>query len=134
MCTIKLKIHPQRTVCVLAPFSEELLFRGYIYHSLRQYKTVGFSIIMTSLLFGCMHYDLFRLLPLTLVGICLNLVSIRSGTLWGSIVMHGTIPVMVTCIRSPTFKFIHSNSNISNRQQTSAYKSQFFSQITLSNR
>ena len=85
-------------VCVLAPFSEELLFRGYIYHSLRQYKTVGFSIIMTSLLFGFMHYYLFRLLPLTLVGICLNLVSIRSGTLWGSIVMHGTWNFMMTVL------------------------------------
>ncbi len=85
-------------VCVLAPFSEELLFRGYIYHSLRQYKTMGFSIIMTSLLFGCMHYDLFRLLPLTLVGVCLNLVSIRSGTLWGSILMHGTWNFMMTVL------------------------------------
>lgn len=85
-------------VCVLAPFSEELLFRGYIYHSLRQYKTMGFSIIMTSLLFGCMHYDLFRLLPLTLVGVCLNLVSIRSGTLWGSILMHGMWNFMMTVL------------------------------------
>ena len=85
-------------VSVLAPFSEELLFRGYMYHSLRQYKGVTFSIVITSLMFGCMHYDLFRLLPLTLVGCCLNLVSVRSGSLWGSILMHGTWNFMMTLV------------------------------------
>lgn len=83
-------------VCVLAPFSEEILFRGYVYHSLRNYCSTGTSILVASLLFGCMHYDLFRLLPLTLVGICLNLVAVRADSLWGSIIMHATWNCMMT--------------------------------------
>ena len=85
-------------VSVLAPVSEELLFRGYIYHSMRQQYSMWFSVIMTSLMFGCMHYDLFRLLPLTLVGVCLNLIAIRSDSLWGSMVMHGVWNFMMAAI------------------------------------
>lgn len=75
-------------VSVMAPFSEELLFRGYIYHSLREYKSTWFSVLAASLMFGCMHYDLFRLIPLTLVGVFLNIVAIRSQSLYGSMIMH----------------------------------------------
>lgn len=83
-------------VCILAPISEEILFRGYLYHSLRSQCSMWGSVLLTSLLFGCMHYDLFRLLPLTFTGICLNLVAIRSGSLWGSVVMHGVWNFMMT--------------------------------------
>lgn len=83
-------------VCILAPISEEILFRGYLYHSLRSQCSMWGSVLFTSLLFGCMHYDLFRLLPLTFTGICLNLVAIRSGSLWGSVVMHGVWNFMMT--------------------------------------
>ena len=85
-------------VSILAPFSEELVFRGYIYHSLRAYKNSCFSVLATSLMFGCMHYDLFRLLPLTLVGILLNIVSIRSQSLYGSMIMHGVWNFMMASL------------------------------------
>lgn len=85
-------------VCVLAPISEELLFRGYFYHSLRNRYSLWSSVLVASLLFGCIHYDLFRLLPLTFTGICLNLVAIYSGSLWGSIVMHGVWNFMMTLV------------------------------------
>lgn len=77
-------------VSVLAPLSEEILFRGYIYHSLRLHYAAPFSMLITSLLFAVMHYDLFRLLPLTLAGFCFNLVSVRAGSVWASILMHST--------------------------------------------
>ncbi len=76
-------------VSVLAPFSEELVFRGYIYTSMRAHRGMLFSVVITSLLFGGMHYDLFRLLPLSLAGACFNLAVIRSDSLWSSIIMHG---------------------------------------------
>ena len=83
-------------VSVFAPLSEEILFRGYIYHSLRVRYSVIYSIVAASLLFGCMHYDLFRLLPLTLGGIALNVVSVRADSLWASIIMHGVWNFMNT--------------------------------------
>lgn len=85
-------------VSVLAPISEELLFRGYIYHSMRTRYGVFVSVLVTSLLFGCMHYDLFRLLPLTLAGVCLNLVSIYSGNVLGSILMHAVWNFMMIAV------------------------------------
>lgn len=85
-------------VSILAPFSEEFLFRGYIYHSLRTYKSTWFSVLAASLMFGCMHYDLFRLLPLTLVGVLLNIVAIRSQSLFGSMIMHGVWNFMMASL------------------------------------
>lgn len=85
-------------VSILAPISEELLFRGYIYHSMRAHKSMGYSVAVTSFLFGCMHGDLVRLLPLTLVGICLNLVSVRSGSIWSAIVMHSVWNFMMAAL------------------------------------
>ena len=85
-------------VCIIGPFSEELLFRGYIYHSMRQYYSVLLSVLVTSLFFGCLHNDLFRLLPLTITGICLNWVSIRSGSVRGSMLAHGVWNFLMTVI------------------------------------
>ena len=46
-------------VSVFAPLSEEILFRGYIYHSLREKYSVIYSIIAASLLVWLYDYDLF---------------------------------------------------------------------------
>ncbi len=85
-------------VSVLAPISEELVFRGYIYHSFRAHRSMLLSVLTASLLFGIMHYDLFRLLPLTLVGVFLNLMAIRSDSLWGAMIVHGVWNFMTASI------------------------------------
>lgn len=77
-------------VGVLAPISEEFLFRGYMYHSLRTTYPAPVSMLLTAMLFGCVHFDWLRLLPLTFVGFCLNWILVKSGSLWSAIIMHGT--------------------------------------------
>lgn len=83
------------TVGVLAPVSEEMLFRGYIYHSVARFYPKSVSVLVTSLWFGCMHYDLLRLLPLTMVGLFLNIVLLKSGSLYGAMLMHSTWNVIM---------------------------------------
>lgn len=72
----------------LAPVSEELLFRGLIYHTLRKAWRVPQSILITAVLFGCMHLDIYRLVPLTISGIWLNILYVRTQSLYGPMVAH----------------------------------------------
>ena len=72
----------------LAPVSEELLFRGLIYHTLRQVWRVPQSILTTAVIFGCMHLDIYRLVPLTISGIWLNILYVRTQSLYVSMVAH----------------------------------------------
>ena len=74
---------------ILAPVTEEIVFRGYLFHSLKGYYSQKVSIILTALVFGLMHMDLFRLFPFFVSGMFLNLCAVRSGTIKGSMVMHG---------------------------------------------
>lgn len=85
-------------VSVLAPISEELLFRGYVYHSMRVHKSAAVSVMVTSLLFACLHGDLLRMVPFTLAGICLNVVSIRFASIWSAVVMHGVWNFMMAVL------------------------------------
>lgn len=40
---------------IIAPISEEMIFRGYLYGKLRQFTSITTSIVITSLLFGIAH-------------------------------------------------------------------------------
>lgn len=73
---------------ILAPVSEELLFRGFIYNSLRTKFTASISILLTAAVFGCMHGDLLRMLPLMLGGIWLNILYVKTDSLYVPMVAH----------------------------------------------
>jgi len=73
---------------VIAPFAEEVLFRGYLYGKIKHYAPVWLAIILSSVLFGVAHgawnvgVDTFAL------GIILCLLREITGSLWASIFVH----------------------------------------------
>jgi len=73
---------------VFAPISEELYFRGFLYPVLRRKIGVGWGILVTSLIFGGLHFDLIRMIPLAFGGIWLNWLYEKSGSIYSSIVAH----------------------------------------------
>ena len=75
---------------VLAPLSEELLFRGLIQSSLRRFlKSPWAAIVVTSVLFGVVHLPLWSaLLPLAVFGVLLGYSYERTGKLLPAIVAH----------------------------------------------
>lgn len=75
-------------VGVMAPVAEEILFRGYLYHSAEPRFGRVWAIVITSLVFGCMHTDLFRVLQLSMIGAYLNGVMLKADSLWASIFAH----------------------------------------------
>jgi membrane protease YdiL (CAAX protease family) len=75
---------------VIAPLSEELYFRGFLFPALG--KLMGQIIpaaIVTSIIFGAFHFDLVRFLPLSVGAFWFNYLYIRTGSIYSSMIAHG---------------------------------------------
>ena len=92
------KLVPIIVTGLLAPVSEELLFRGFIYNSLRFKFTAPISIVLTAAVFGCMHYDPIRVLPLMLGGIWLNILYVKTDSLYVPMAAHSIWNLCMTAI------------------------------------
>ncbi|HOF38863.1 MAG TPA: type II CAAX endopeptidase family protein [Candidatus Hydrogenedentes bacterium] len=73
---------------VVAPLTEELLFRGVILQGLLRRRSIGRSCVVSSLLFALIHVNPFQFVPLFLGGLLLAAVQLKTGSLWPSICMH----------------------------------------------
>ncbi len=77
--------------CVMAPFCEEFLFRGYIFTALRNWRGPWPAAILTGLVFGLVHgasAPSVYLLPLAFLGFGLCLLYWRTGSLLPGIAAH----------------------------------------------
>lgn len=79
------------SVCVIAPFAEELLFRGVIFAGLAQRLPVGIAAVLSGVIFGAAHLDPWSIAPLAVIGVGLALLYYRTGSLWPNIVAHATV-------------------------------------------
>jgi membrane protease YdiL (CAAX protease family) len=78
-------------VCVIAPFSEEFVFRGYFFGALRNWRGPWVAAVLTGLVFGAIHAGSAPagyLVPLAFFGFVLCLLRWRSGSLWPGIALH----------------------------------------------
>ncbi|MEL1134792.1 type II CAAX endopeptidase family protein [Desulfitobacterium sp. THU1] len=75
---------------IIAPIKEEVFFRGLFYPPFRQEYGRGKGILFTAGLFALLHFDVVRFLPLLVGGIVLTWLYEKSGSLWPSIIAHGT--------------------------------------------
>ena len=67
---------------------EEALFRGAILQGLRRQFTVPVSCLLTGILFGVMHGDVWRFVPTTILGVLLSWVALTSGSIIPSMLVH----------------------------------------------
>jgi membrane protease YdiL (CAAX protease family) len=77
--------------CVVAPICEEILFRGYIFTALRNWRGTIPAALITALLFGGVHIGsapVLDLVPLAGLGFGLCLLYRYTGSLYPSIVAH----------------------------------------------
>jgi len=73
----------------IAPFGEELVFRGLLFPWLRSHFGVAWAAILSGLIFGMLHFVPILIPALSAVGIALALLYHRCGSLWPVIVAHG---------------------------------------------
>jgi membrane protease YdiL (CAAX protease family) len=76
------------SLVIVAPFAEEVLFRGYLFGKLRKYAPLWLSILITSLLFAVVHFQWNVGLDVFALSIVLCLLRVVSGSLWPSILLH----------------------------------------------
>lgn len=79
-------------ICVVAPYTEELFFRGFFYRSLRNRLGVAGATAVVGGVFGAIHYsgsETVPLLPvLALFGVILCLLYQRTGSLYPAVALH----------------------------------------------
>jgi membrane protease YdiL (CAAX protease family) len=76
---------------VVAPICEEILFRGYIFTALRNWRGVWLAAILTGLIFGGVHVTsapALDLVPLAALGAGLCVLYWRTGSLYPCIAAH----------------------------------------------
>ncbi len=72
----------------IAPFVEELTFRGFLFNVLRRYAPVWLAATLSGLVFGLSHGSPTALVPLAGSGIVLAYVYERTGSLPASMLTH----------------------------------------------
>lgn len=78
-------------VTVMAPVAEEILFRGYIYRALRNWRGVWPAAIISGVLFGAIHIGsspIGFVVPLAILGVGLALLYHWTGSLYLPVALH----------------------------------------------
>lgn len=114
----------------LAPFLEEIVFRGYFFGVLRRYKGETVAVVAVAASFAVLHFDQYwgdwlAIALVTFLGFALTLVRSWSGSTLASIITHYSYNFFVTLI--PIVTLLVSNPSyvqymVSYEQLTAAQK------------
>lgn len=83
---------------ILAPVGEEIFFRGLVYPVFRQRFGVALGIIISSVIFATLHFDLIRMIPIALGGMGLAWLYERTGSLITCITAHSVWNTIMTLL------------------------------------
>jgi membrane protease YdiL (CAAX protease family) len=76
-------------VLALTPaFCEEYLFRGFLLSSLRGHMKDGSAIVITAVLFGLFHLDVYRLFGTAALGVLLGILTVRTKSVFPAVLVH----------------------------------------------
>jgi len=73
---------------VIAPVAEEVLFRGYLLGKLRHHVPTWAAILITSALFGLVHFNWSVSIDVFALSIVLCLLRVRTNRLWPGVFLH----------------------------------------------
>ena len=74
-------------VCVIAPVTEEYMFRGAMLKTLSKYGS-GFAVVASALAFGLMHGNMSQTPMAFLIGLILGYVAAKTGNIRQTIFIH----------------------------------------------
>ncbi len=75
-------------LCLVAPFLEEMLFRGVFLRSFLQQYSTKQAIVFSSAVFGIAHMNIYQTLTAFILGLMLGWIYLRAQSLWPCIVGH----------------------------------------------
>lgn len=73
--------------CIVAPITEEFMFRGVLLAPLRKYGD-WFAVVVTSILFSLVHGNLGQIPGAFIIGLVLGFITIKSGSIVPAIIIH----------------------------------------------
>jgi len=85
---------------ICAPIMEELCFRGIVFDRLKCLMPTWLAILVSSVLFGIIHMNLFQCLYATVLGVALALIYVRYHNLLAPIIAH--MAFNLAAVFSPT--------------------------------
>lgn len=77
-----------QALALVTPFSEEVLFRGFVLRGLLARIGAGPAIVSTALVFSALHLDTGTIIPIFLTGLALGWLNVKTGSLWPCIAAH----------------------------------------------
>ncbi|MFA5855087.1 MAG: type II CAAX endopeptidase family protein [Candidatus Gracilibacteria bacterium] len=75
-------------VSILAPFLEEIFFRGFVYRTFAAAWPAWLASAITAVLFAMMHFQFESIIPLIFLGLLLNYAYQKTGSIWTSMAFH----------------------------------------------
>lgn len=85
-------------VAVVAPFSEEVFFRGFAYAGLRRSVGMFLGVVLSAAIFGIFHVDPAVFVPTFIFGIVLAWVYIQTGSIWPPMLAHALNNAVVLAV------------------------------------
>lgn len=89
------------TIALVAPLTEELLFRGVLLRGLADRYGAGAGILMTSALFALFHLNVWQALGAFAAGLYLGWIFLRTGSVLYPMLVHGVfngLPVALAAL------------------------------------
>ena len=80
---------------VIAPFTEEMLFRGLFLNGFLSRYSPRKSIIISALMFSVIHLNPYQMIGAFVLGLVLGWLRERTGSLWPCIILHAASNAMV---------------------------------------
>ena len=81
---------------ILAPFSEEMFYRGMMYPVFRRFLKPQWAMAVSGIVFGLAHFDLWRAIPLAVGGAGLCYIYEKTGSILVTSVAHGVWNLIMT--------------------------------------
>lgn len=76
-------------VCLLAPVVEEILMRGFVLDGLRGSCGAAAALLVSSLMFAVLHFNMVQTLSALVCGLGLGLLYLKTGSVFCCILAHG---------------------------------------------
>mgnify|MGYP003292098978 CR=1 FL=1 len=93
-------------IAMFGPFSEELVFRGVIYHGYRKDGNALGAVLLSALTFGFMHMNFNQAGYAFVIGIALAFLMIATNSIWSAIIVHVIINAQSVCMMYITEYFM----------------------------
>lgn len=88
------------TLAVVAPITEELLFRGVFLRAFLKRHSATKAIVVTSLMFALIHLNPWQAIPAFILGLAFAAMDIRTGSILPSVISHAIYNFLVLAINS----------------------------------